>query len=325
MHALGGHRRRTSGASTSATSCERQNTRDSRCPSWRATRSTYDSNVAVPPLRTHSCQASGSWLAEVSGDVDDVHLRRPEAPDDAGDLVLVGVGEQLVRDEHGATAPVARRLGEPVPGAGGVPSAGRGEVEHVEDGVEVAGVAAEVAGGVEHAEPGEPATVAGQGVAQVRRAGQRGADVQHHPGRTLGGGGPEPSHGPIIAQPRVASVDLLPVDVVARLRSALEDAGFTYDGVAELLGRTAHAALSRNETTPGLRATAGGRPLATLTRLWPLQAVVAVADAERALPGLVDAAVRRGGARALPRVRSGRASTCGPTPTTRGTGGWPAT
>jgi methylase of polypeptide subunit release factors len=81
----------------------------------------------------------------------------------------------------------------------------------------------------------------------------------------------------------------LPADVVTRLRDALVAAGFTYDGVAGLLGPTAHAALSRNETTPGLRVTGDGSPLATLTRLWPLQATVPVADLERALPGLVDA------------------------------------
>src|SRR3954451_621354 len=50
----------------------------------------------------------------------------------------------------------------------------------------------------------------------------------------------------------------------------------------------AHAALSRNETTPALRVTSGGSPLETLTRLWPLQAEVALAAAEAALPGLVD-------------------------------------
>ncbi|MGZ8735886.1 MAG: DUF7059 domain-containing protein [Nocardioides sp.] len=83
-------------------------------------------------------------------------------------------------------------------------------------------------------------------------------------------------------------MDLLSPDVVARLRSALEEVGFTYDAVAGLLGPTAHAALSRNETTPGLRATTDGSPLSTLTRLWPLQATVGVAEAERALPGLVD-------------------------------------
>ena len=90
--------------------------------------------------------------------------------------------------------------------------------------------------------------------------------------------------------PRVAFVDLLTdaPDVVARLRAALENAGYTYQGVADLLGPTAHAALSRNETTPGVRATQDGSALATLTRLWPLQASVPVSDAERALPGLVD-------------------------------------
>ncbi len=92
----------------------------------------------------------------------------------------------------------------------------------------------------------------------------------------------------MMPQPRVASVDLLAPDAVARLRAALAEVGFRYEAVASLLGPTAHAALSRNETTPGLRASADGSPLATLTRLWPLQATVAAADAERALPGLVD-------------------------------------
>jgi hypothetical protein len=72
-----------------------------------------------------------------------------------------------------------------------------------------------------------------------------------------------------------------------RLRAALEQAGYTYDGVAGLLGPVAHAALSRNETTPGLRATRDGSPLGTLTRLWLLQAAVPLEAAEQALPGLV--------------------------------------
>lgn len=74
----------------------------------------------------------------------------------------------------------------------------------------------------------------------------------------------------------------------AALRAALADASYTYDGVAELLGPTAHNALSRNETAPGLRRTTGGSPLETLTRLFLLQATVPVVDAEKALPGLVD-------------------------------------
>ncbi len=77
-------------------------------------------------------------------------------------------------------------------------------------------------------------------------------------------------------------------DLPARLRDALTGAGFTYDRVAEVLGPQAHDALARNETTPGLRRTAGGSPVETLVRLFLLQAPVAIAAAERALPGLVD-------------------------------------
>jgi methylase of polypeptide subunit release factors len=64
--------------------------------------------------------------------------------------------------------------------------------------------------------------------------------------------------------------------------------------VADLLGPLAQSALARNETTPGLRATRGGSPLETLTRLWPLQASVGAAEAERALPGLVAPLVAEG-------------------------------
>jgi methylase of polypeptide subunit release factors len=82
-------------------------------------------------------------------------------------------------------------------------------------------------------------------------------------------------------------LDLLDTDLAERLRSCFERAGYTYDAVAALLGPMAHAALSRNETTPGLRATTGGSALETLVRLWPLQATVPAATVERALPGLV--------------------------------------
>ena len=77
-------------------------------------------------------------------------------------------------------------------------------------------------------------------------------------------------------------------DLPHRLREALERAGFTYDGVADLLGPLAHAALGRNETVPGLRRTRGGSPLETLVRLFLLQAPVSHEQAEAALPGLVD-------------------------------------
>jgi hypothetical protein len=83
-------------------------------------------------------------------------------------------------------------------------------------------------------------------------------------------------------------VDPLAPALVDRLREALGSAGFRYDAVAAVLGPTAHAALSRNETTPGLRVTAGGSPVETLVRLWLLQAAVTRGDADRALPGLVD-------------------------------------
>jgi len=73
-----------------------------------------------------------------------------------------------------------------------------------------------------------------------------------------------------------------------RLRDGLVAADFTYDAVAGLLGPVAHAALSRNETTPGLRRTEDESPLATLTRLFLLQARVGERAADRALAGLLD-------------------------------------
>jgi hypothetical protein len=72
------------------------------------------------------------------------------------------------------------------------------------------------------------------------------------------------------------------------LRDALVAAGFTYDGVAEVLGPRAHDALARNETGPGRARTRGGSPVETLARLFLLQTPVPADDAERALPGLVD-------------------------------------
>lgn len=87
---------------------------------------------------------------------------------------------------------------------------------------------------------------------------------------------------------------MLPTALAAPLREALLDADFTYDAVSDLLGPDAHQALSRNETTPGLRRTTDGSPLATLARLFLLQTAVPVAEAERALPGLVDRLVNAG-------------------------------
>lgn len=77
-------------------------------------------------------------------------------------------------------------------------------------------------------------------------------------------------------------------DLPYRLRDALLAADFDYETVADLLGPLAHAALGRNETTPGLMATRGGTPAETLVRLFLLQTAVTTDAAEAALPGLVD-------------------------------------
>ncbi|GGD13397.1 DUF7059 domain-containing protein [Nocardioides daphniae] len=84
--------------------------------------------------------------------------------------------------------------------------------------------------------------------------------------------------------------DQLPHD----LRDALSGASFTYDAVADALGVRAHEALGRNETTPGERATRGGSPLETLTRLFTLQRPVTAEHADAALPGLVQRLVAAG-------------------------------
>jgi methylase of polypeptide subunit release factors len=84
------------------------------------------------------------------------------------------------------------------------------------------------------------------------------------------------------------------IELAGPLRDALRAADYTYDRVAEVLGVEAMAALGRNETLPGLRATRGGSPVETLVRLWLLQAPVPAADLDRALPGLVDPLVAAG-------------------------------
>lgn len=70
----------------------------------------------------------------------------------------------------------------------------------------------------------------------------------------------------------------------ARLREALLAAGFTADGLLDLLGAPAYAALARSETVPALRATRDGGPLATLVRLFLLQQPVPADRAGAALP-----------------------------------------
>lgn len=73
-------------------------------------------------------------------------------------------------------------------------------------------------------------------------------------------------------------------DHSSRLRTALLAAGFTVDGLLDVLGAAAYAALARSETVPALRATRGDSPLETLVRLFLLQLPVPAARAEAALP-----------------------------------------
>ena len=81
----------------------------------------------------------------------------------------------------------------------------------------------------------------------------------------------------------------VPDPLLARpLREALAAAGYTVDAVDTLLGETARAALQRSETTPALRRTTDGSPLATLVRLFVLQTSVTRPEADRTLPRLVE-------------------------------------
>ena len=73
-------------------------------------------------------------------------------------------------------------------------------------------------------------------------------------------------------------------DAIRQLREALTAAAYTVDGVLELLGAQAYAALARDETVPALRATNGRSPRETLTRLFILQAPVDFQAAKAALP-----------------------------------------
>ncbi|MEW1633232.1 methyltransferase [Streptomyces sp. NPDC093801] len=87
-------------------------------------------------------------------------------------------------------------------------------------------------------------------------------------------------------------------DRAAELREAFLAAGFTADGLLDLLGAPAYAALARSETVPALRATRshGDGPLATLVRLFLLQCPVPGVHAARALPletALADGWLRR--------------------------------
>jgi methylase of polypeptide subunit release factors len=78
---------------------------------------------------------------------------------------------------------------------------------------------------------------------------------------------------------------------LAELRATFRAAEYTADGVAELLGGMATAALARNETVPARRACRGSaHPAAGLVRLFLLQDTVTTAE----LPGSIEAAARLG-------------------------------
>lgn len=94
---------------------------------------------------------------------------------------------------------------------------------------------------------------------------------------------------PVRATDDLPRLDLPRPDGAAELRAALLAAGFTADGLLDLLGAPAYAALARSETVPAERATRwppGGTPpaLATLTRLFLLQSAVPRPHAEAVLP-----------------------------------------
>ncbi|GGS18574.1 transferase [Streptomyces nojiriensis] len=83
-------------------------------------------------------------------------------------------------------------------------------------------------------------------------------------------------------------------DRAPELRAALLAAGFTADGLLDLLGAPAYAALARSETVPALRATRGpgDGALASLVRLFLLQQPEPYVRAAEALP--VEAALADG-------------------------------
>ncbi|WP_120522851.1 DUF7059 domain-containing protein [Arthrobacter celericrescens] len=83
-------------------------------------------------------------------------------------------------------------------------------------------------------------------------------------------------------------------ELLISLAGDLRAAGFTLDGVAELLGASAHDALGRDQLVPALLATEpaalAGKPdpaaaLAVVVRLWLLAVPQSVEDLDAALPG----------------------------------------
>jgi methylase of polypeptide subunit release factors len=84
---------------------------------------------------------------------------------------------------------------------------------------------------------------------------------------------------------------------VVALQTAMHSAGYTVDGVHDLLGPAAAAALGRNETTPAFVALAragAATSLTTMVRLWTLQGPVPFADVESAFGFAVTALIESG-------------------------------
>ncbi|MGB5950937.1 MAG: methyltransferase [Ornithinimicrobium sp.] len=93
-----------------------------------------------------------------------------------------------------------------------------------------------------------------------------------------------PDQGVSAALPPAPSSDVV---LAGHLASDLSAAGFTVDGVAELLGPVAYGAMSRGHRAPAEVATrASVEPLAGLVRLWILGVPVGVPLLQRALPGI---------------------------------------
>ncbi|MET7645166.1 methyltransferase [Streptomyces sp. NPDC005426] len=82
----------------------------------------------------------------------------------------------------------------------------------------------------------------------------------------------------------MSKTSLPAADHATGLREALLAAAFTADGLLDLLGAPAYAALARSETVPALRATRGDAPLDTLVRLFLLQRPVPAGRAAAVLP-----------------------------------------
>lgn len=87
---------------------------------------------------------------------------------------------------------------------------------------------------------------------------------------------------------RVSTADAspsLPTPLHAlKLREALLNGAFTVDGLLDLLGASAYAALARSETVPALRATRGTTALDSLVRLFLLQQPVPESQVSAVLP-----------------------------------------